>query len=125
MVSGDNKKIVLPNSIVSSAAVTDYSAKETRRVDLKFSAGYECDVEKVKDIIMQTATAHGLVLSDPEPMVRLGEHGDHALIFYCRVWCKNADYWTVYFDLTEKVKEAFDRNGISIPYPQLDIHNKQ
>ncbi len=125
IISGDNKRIVLPNSIVSSSAVTDYSAKETRRVDMTFSAGYECDVEKVKEVIMQTATSHQLVLSDPEPLVRLGEHGAHALIFYCRVWCNNADYWTVYYDLTESVKAAFDKNGISIPYPQLEVHNKQ
>ncbi len=124
IITVDNKRIVLPNSIVSSNAVTDYSAKETRRVDLTFSAGYECDVEKVKEVLMQTASAHELVFDDPAPFVRLGEHGDSALIFYCRVWCNNADYWTVYFDLTEKVKEAFDKNGISIPYPQLDVHNK-
>jgi small conductance mechanosensitive channel len=125
IVTADNKRIVLPNSIVSSSAVTDYSAKDTRRVDLTFSAGYESDIGKVNEILLATARAHELVLQDPEPFARLGEQGDSALIFYCRVWCKNADYWTVYFDLTEKVKEAFDRNGISIPYPQLDIHNKQ
>jgi len=125
IVTVDNKRIVLPNSTVSNNAVTDYSAKELRRVDMTFSAGYECDIEKVKSVILDTAKAHPLVLSEPsEPFVRMGEQGDSALVFYCRVWCKNADYWTVYFDLNEGMKNAFDKNGVSIPYPQLDIHNK-
>ncbi len=118
----DNKRIVIPNSIVSNASLTDYSAMEHRRVDLNFALAYDSDIEKVKNILTETAKSHSLVLSDPAPQAYLTELADSALNFQLRVWCKNADYWTVYLDLNETVKKALDKNGMEIPFPQLDVH---
>ena len=120
----DNKKVVLPNGTVSNASVVDYSAYETRRLDLEFSVAYDSDIDMVKDTLTALASAHELVLKDPAPFVRLGTHGDSALIFKLRVWVKSADYWTVNFDLLEASKKVFDKRGIEIPFPQLDVHQK-
>lgn len=120
----DNKRVVIPNGTVSNASVVDYSAYETRRLDLEFSVAYDSDIDMVKDTLTALASAHELVLKDPAPFVRLGTHGDSALIFKLRVWVKSADYWTVNFDLLEASKKVFDKRGIEIPFPQLDVHQK-
>ena len=85
---------------------------------------YSNDIEKVKSVILAAAAENELVLKDPEPFVRLIKHGESSLDFTCRVWCSGSDYWTVYFDLTEAVKKAFDANGITVPFPQMDVHIK-
>ena len=120
----DNKRVVIPNGTVSNASAVDYSAYETRRLDLEFSVAYDSDIDMVKDTLTALASAHELVLKDPAPFVRLGTHGDSALIFKLRVWVKSADYWTVNFDLLEASKKVFDKRGIEIPFPQLDVHQK-
>ena len=79
---------------------------------------------KVKEIILGAFEAHALTLKDPAPFVRMSQHGDNALVYIARAWCNSADYWTIYFDITETVKAEFDKNGISIPYPQMDVHIK-
>jgi small conductance mechanosensitive channel len=117
----DNKQIVIPNANLSNNSIINYSANPTRRVDFSFSAGYEDNIETVKLIIKKIALNNTLVLNDPPPEVVLGEHGESAVIFYLRVWCKKEDYWTIYFDIIEKVKIEFDKEGINIPYPQNDI----
>jgi len=122
MNSVDNKLIIIPNSQIMNGTITNYSAEETRRVDLSFGVGYEADIKKVKDILNGLIANHKLILKDPEPFVRLGNLGDSAIDFTVRVWVKTADYWAVYFDLTESAKEAFDKENISIPYPQMDVH---
>jgi small conductance mechanosensitive channel len=122
ILTTDNKRITLPNGSLTNSAITNYSSEENRRVDLTFSADYENDVEKVKGVIMDVIQNHPLALKDPAPFVRLSSHADSALNYTARVWVKSADYWDVYFDLTESVKIAFDKNDISIPYPQLDVH---
>lgn len=124
LLTPDNKRITIPNGTLTNSVIENYSAEELRRVDLTFSTDYSCDIEKVKAIIGKLVENHPLALAEPEPMVRLSAHGDSALTYTVRVWCKNEDYWTVYFDLTESVKEAFDSNQIAIPYPQMDIHVK-
>lgn len=118
----DNCRIVIPNGTISNAVVKDYSVEETRRVDLEFSVGYRSDIDQVKKLLSDLANAHELVLKDPAPAVYLKQHGDSALVFSFRVWTKNSDYWTVYFDMNECVKKAFDAYGIEIPFPQLDVH---
>ncbi len=118
----DNKVITLPNSTVTAANITNYSTKDTRRVDLTFSVAYGSDVEKVKSIILGVIAKHELILTDPAPMVRLTEHGASSLDFVTRVWAKNGDYWTVNFDLKEQVLAALEGAGISIPFPQMDVH---
>ncbi len=118
----DNRKIIIPNADLSNSSAVNYSANETRRVDMKFGVSYKDDIYKVKDILHRIAEDHPLILKDPDPMIVLGEHGDSAVIFYFRAWCLTADYWNLYFDLMEKVKLAFDRANINIPYPQMDVH---
>lgn len=125
IITVDNKMISYPNSVLSSTAVTDYTALGTRRLDLIFSVGYESDIDTVKNILLNAAKSNELVLTDPEPAARLSKHADSALEFKLMVWCKCEDYWTVNFDLLEEVKKAFDENKIEIPFPKLDVAVKQ
>ena len=118
----DNKVIIIPNSTVSGSDIINYSAKETRRLDLTFSVAYGTDVEKVKSVVLGVIAKHGEILTDPAPMIRLAEHGASSLDFVTRVWVKQADYWNVNFDLKEEVLAAFEANGISVPFPQMDVH---
>lgn len=118
----DNKKIIVPNSQIMNGTITNYSAEKTRRVDLKFGVGYDTDIQKVKEILNLIISKHKLVLKDPEPFVRVGELADSSINFVVRVWTKTEDYWGVFFDLTEQVKNEFDKNRISIPFPQMDVH---
>ena len=120
--TGDNKVITVPNSSITSSTVINYSAKETRRVDLTFSVAYGSDVEKVKAVILGVIAKHEKILDTPAPLVRLTEHGASSLDFVTRVWVKQADYWTVSFDLKEQVLAALEGNGFSIPFPQMDVH---
>jgi len=120
--SVDNKKIIVPNSQIMNGTIINYTAEKIRRVDLTFGVGYETDMSKVKDILNKIITGHELILKDPEPFVRLGKMNDSSLDFTVRVWAKTEDYWAVYFDLTEQTKQEFDKNGISIPFPQMDVH---
>ena len=124
LLTPDNKRITLPNGTLTNSTIKNYSAEELRRVDLEFNTAYDCDIDGVKALITQLVEEHPLTLAEPEPMVRLATHNESSLTYKARVWCKNEDYWNVYFDLTESVKKAFDENGIEIPYPQMDVHVK-
>lgn len=121
----DNKLILIPNSNLTNDSVVNYSAKETRRVDLTFGVGYEQDVLNVKRVLTNIVDSHDLILKIPEPFIALSAHGDSSVDFVVRVWCKTEDYWKVYFDLLEEVKVRFDEEEISIPYPQMDLHIKK
>jgi len=118
----DNKRIIIPNANLSNNSVTNYSINPTRRVDFNFGIGYQDDIEKAREILKNISEENPLIFDDPLPQIVLGEHGDSAIILYLRVWCKREDYWTLYFELLEKVKLEFDKEGINIPYPQLDVH---
>ena len=121
----DNKVVTMPNGSLSNAVVVDYSVNDIRRVDLKLSVAYSTDINFVKDTLLELAAAHELVIHDDPahaPFVRLGEHADSALVFNFRVWVKASDYWATYFDLLELSKQVFDARGISIPFPQIDVH---
>ena len=120
----DNKRIMIPNGALSNSAVTDFSAKETRRVDCTFSVAYGSDIDAVKEALMLIMENHDLILKDPAPFVRLTKHDESALVFTTRAWVKTADYWTVYFDMLEAAKKLFDKKGIEIPFPQVDVHLK-
>ncbi len=120
----DNKVIYIPNGALSSDTIVNYSEKDTRRVDLDFSVDYSTDINEAKSLILSTVESEAAVLSAPEPFVRATEHGDSGITITVRVWTKNIDYWDVRFDLIEKIKSAFDKNGIKIPYNQLDVHLK-
>lgn len=120
----DNKRVTIPNGGLTNSVIENYSSEELRRVDLNFNVAYNSDIEQVKSLILALANAHPLALKEPAPFVRLSAQGDSALVFTARVWCKNEDYWSVYFDLNEGVKKAFDEKGVQIPYPQMDVHVK-
>lgn len=122
--SFDNKTIIVPNSSLMNGVVTNYTTEGIRRVDLKFGVDYESDIKKVKKIIKGIVDKHELVHKEPEPFIRLGEMGDSSLNFNIRIWANTENYWTVYFDITEQVKEEFDKNQINIPFPQMDVHIK-
>lgn len=118
----DNRRIVVPNSTISNATLTNVSAQTERRVDLTFTASYNDDINKVESVLKNVCEKHEKIFSDPAPFARLSAHKDSALEYTVRVWCKASDYWDVYFDLIKNVKLAFDENGISVPYPQVDVH---
>ncbi len=122
ILTTDNKENIIPNSAVYGSVITNYSAREKRRVDMVFGIGYDDDLKKAKAILMDIVVAHEKVLSDPEPAVMVAELGDSSVNFAVRAWSKTEDYWSVYFDCHEQVKLAFDEAGISIPYPQMDVH---
>jgi small conductance mechanosensitive channel len=122
MTTGDNKTIILPNGAVSNGPITNYSTQDTRRVDIVFGIGYDDDLKKAKDILMELIQADKRILSDPEPMVVVSSLGDSCVNITTRSWVNASDYWGVFFDLTENVKLNFDEKGISIPYPQTDVH---
>ncbi len=124
IVTIDNKRIIVPNSTISNATLVNATAKKDRRVDLTFTAAYDNDINKVEQVLLEVCRAHPLIYDDPAPFARLSAHKDSALEYTVRAWCKVDDYWTVYFDLFRDVKNAFDKNGITIPFPQVDVHNK-
>ena len=117
----DNRRILMPNSLVVDAQVTNYTTEPLRRVDLTVSASYDAPVEKVKQTIQGVLKDHDKILLDPPPFARLSGYGDSAMEYTIRVWCENGDYWTVYHDLLEEIKTAFDREHIAIPYPHLEV----
>jgi small conductance mechanosensitive channel len=121
----DNKKVIIPNGSIVGNNITNYSARETRRIDLVFGIGYDDDLRKAKDILQKIVAENPKILKDPAPTVAVSELGDSSVNFVVRPWVKTSDYWAVYFELVEKVKLTFDEQGISIPFPQTDVHLHQ
>lgn len=117
----DNRIIVIPNGNLSNSSVTNYSTKDTRRVDLTFGVSYQDDIAKVKNVLTRIANEHELILKDPAPVIKLAELGDSSVNFILRVWCQSENYWTVHFDLLENVKLEFDKENINFPYPHMDV----
>ncbi len=115
----DNKQIIIPNSSVTGGNITNFSAKETRRVDFVFGVGYGDDLKKVKQVLQDIVDADERILKDPAPTIGLLELGDSSVNFAVRPWVKGADYWAVYFDIMEQVKVRFDEEGITIPFPPV------
>ncbi len=122
MRTGDNREVIVPNGSIYSGSITNYSARQTRRVDMVFGIGYDDDIKAAKEIIQGILEADERILKEPEPLVAVGELADSSVNFNVRPWVKTADYWSVYFDLNERIKLAFDERCISIPYPQMDVH---
>lgn len=122
--TSDNKVVYLPNGSLSTKEIVNYSEKATRRVDITYSIAYADDFEKAKAIILDIANKHDLILDDPAPSARVSAHSASSISIDAKVWCNNGDYWTVKFDMLERVKLAFDEQGISIPFDQLDVHVK-
>ncbi len=124
LTTPDNKTIIIPNGELSNNSLTNYSTEPERRVDMTFGISYDDDVEEAKKIISKIVTKDKRILKDPEPFIRLAEMADSSLHIVSRLWVKAPDFWDVHFDTLETVKEAFDKEGISIPYPQMDVHVK-
>ncbi len=118
----DNKRVVIPNSQVMAGCITNYTANKLRRVDLTAGVSYEDDLDKVKAVLQDVIAADERVVDDPEPTVAVFEMADSSVNFVVRPWVKSEEYWDVYFDLTEAIKKRFDKEGISIPFPQRDVH---
>ncbi|MEL6576148.1 MAG: mechanosensitive ion channel family protein [Pseudomonadota bacterium] len=125
VVTPDNQVIVIPNKNVWGNVITNVTASTTRRVDLIFGISYDDDIRKAMRVMEETVKAHPLVLPDPAPMIRVHELADSSVNFICRPWVRTVDYWTLYWDLMQQMKERFDAEGISIPYPQQDVHMHQ
>jgi small conductance mechanosensitive channel len=122
MRTGDNKEVIVPNGQMFGGIITNYSKRDTRRVDMVFGISYGDDIRKAKEIITGIITADERILQDPAPLIAVGELADSSVNFNVRPWVKSSDYWSVFYDLNEKIKLAFDDNGISIPFPQMDVH---
>ncbi len=124
LTTPDNVRVIIPNSQLTSSTVKDYSTEATRRVDMTFSVAYDTDIDKVKTILLKVAGVTEGVMEDPAPVVYMTNHGESAVDFQLRVWCENANYWDVKFELMENVKRTFDAANIEIPFPQLDVNVK-
>ena len=118
----DNKVIVIPNGTIMDGSITNYSEQPTRRVDIVASCGYEDDIDKVKQLLTDIINQDDRILDEPEPLVALSELADNSINFVVRPWVNSSDYFPVYYSLLEQIKKRFDKEGISIPYPQRDIH---
>lgn len=118
----DNKQIIVPNGNITSGVITNYSAKAQRRIDLVVGVGYGDDLSKVKKVLSKIVKAEKRILAEPEPVIAVSELGDSSVNLVVRPWVESTEYWNVRFDLTEKIKTTFDKEGISIPFPQRDLH---
>jgi small conductance mechanosensitive channel len=121
----NNQVIVVPNKSIWGGVITNVTGSTTRRVDMVFGIGYEDDIDKAHAMLEKIVKSHELVLDDPKPLIRLHELADSSVNFIVRPWAKTSDYWQVYWDVTRQVKKRFDAEGISIPYPQQDVHMYQ
>ncbi|UCD17032.1 MAG: mechanosensitive ion channel [Candidatus Zixiibacteriota bacterium] len=121
----DNKKVIIPNSKITGDSITNYSAMENRRIDMVFGIGYGDDIKKAKETLERILAEDSRILKDPAPVVAVSELADSSVNFVVRPWTKTSDYWSVYFNITERVKLTFDQEGISIPFPQQDIYMHQ
>ena len=118
----DNRKVIIPNSLVTSGNVVNYSAKPTRRVDLGVRISHGDDIDTAKAVMAQLLSEDERILAEPAPNIRVGALGESSIDLIVRPWVKSADYWDVYWDLTEKIKKRLDREGITIPFPQRGVH---
>jgi small conductance mechanosensitive channel len=122
LLTPDNKRVIIPNGAVSNGAVVNYSAEGLLRVDLVIGIAYESDIPKAKEVLYKAMADHELVLQDPQSTVAVSELADSSVNLVVRPWCKASDYWQVYFDITEAAKVDLEESGITIPFPQRDIH---
>lgn len=120
--SPDNREITVPNAQITSGSIVNYTAREMRRIDLVAGVGYGDDLDRVRRALEEVLAADERILSDPAPTIGVLELGDSSVNFAVRPWVKTGDYWAVYFDTQEAIKKRFDSEGISIPFPQTDVH---
>jgi len=122
VLTPDNQMVIVPNNSIWGGVITNVTARPTRRVDMTIGIGYGDDIDHAREVIMRVLAAHELVLKDPAPVVALFNLGDSSVDFVVRPWCKTSDYWQVLWDLTKGIKQELDKESISIPFPQSDLH---
>ncbi len=122
MTTGDNRKIIIPNKSVWGGSIVNFSTLGTRRIDLTMGIGYTADIAKAQATLHRILKSHKNILSDPAPVVEVVELADSSVNFVVRPWCATADYWPLRFELMRQMKEEFDKEGIEIPFPQMDVH---
>jgi small conductance mechanosensitive channel len=120
--TGDNKQIIVPNSQIMDSIITNYSANDTRRVDMVIGVSYDDDLDKVRKTLQNLIATEERILDEPATTIAVSELADSSVNFVVRPWVKSSDYWGVMFDMTEAIKKRFDKEGISFPYPQQDVH---
>jgi len=120
--TGDNKQIIVPNGQIMGSIITNFSANDTRRVDMTVGVSYDDDLDKVRSTLQELVNADDRILKDPECLIAVSELADSSVNFNLRPWVNAADYWGVKYDLTEAIKKRFDNEGISFPFPQQDVH---
>ena len=125
LTTPDNKTVIIPNGGLSTSAMINFSTESTRRVDFTFGIAYGDDTEKTKTVLMQVINEDKRILKDPGPFTAVSELADSAVNFVVRVWVNSDDYWPVYFDMHDKVYNAFNKEGLNIPFPQMDVHLHQ
>ena len=118
----DNKRVIIPNSHLTTSELVNFSAEDTRRIDLTYSISYSDDIGKAKNVLLSIMNRDEKICKDPEPVVYVNSHEASSIDLLARFWCKGSDYWDVYFRMQEEVKLAFDKEGINIPFNQLDVH---
>ena len=122
LITLDNKRVIIPNSTITSSNIINYNSESRRRLDLVFSVSYDADISKAKEVLLETVKANKLILTDPAPIIAVKEHASSSINLACLIWCSSDDYWDAFYSMQESVKLAFDSNGIPIPYSQLDVH---
>lgn len=124
LLTPDNKRVIIPNGGLMNSTVTAVNQLDTRRVDFTFSVSYSADIDKVRKVIAYVIEKSENILADRDVDIFVSNHGESSVDFAVRVWTKTENYWSVYFDLNEKIKKAFDAANIEIPFPQMDVHVK-
>jgi len=122
LTTPDNKTVIVPNGPISNGIITNFSTQPTRRIDMTFGIGYSDDIDQARSVLEKLVAEDERILKEPAPFIAVKELADSSVNFLVRVWCQGSDYWGIYFDMQEKVKQEFDANGISIPFPQHDVH---
>ena len=124
LTTPDNRHISMPNSSLTNTAIVNFSREGTRRLDVNFGVSYDADIDHTVNTLREAVNMTGGILDNPAPVIKLSECGDSSLVFMIRVWCQGQDYWDVNWGLIENGKRLLDREGIEIPYPQMDVHMK-
>ena len=122
LITADNKKVIVPNSTITTSNIINFNGENRRRLDLVYSVAYDQDIDEAKKAIFDVVRGNQLILTDPEPLIAVKEHAASSINIACLIWCKSDDYWDVFYFMQEQVKLAFDKKGISIPYNQIDVH---
>ena len=125
LLTPDNRRVIIPNAVATSGSMVNFNAPGIRRVDMSFGIGYSDDIDKARAVIEKVNASCPYLLKDKETMIVVSELGDSSVNFAVRPWCNSADYWNTFFYFHENIKKSFDREGVSIPFPQLDVHLDQ